>query len=64
MRLVYVNKEQIAYEREMRAWRDWILRTGRCFTCEAPNAEYENVDGWPLCAACGIDPAELNRASE
>jgi hypothetical protein len=59
VRLAYVNREQLAYEREMRAWRDWILRTGRCFACEAPDAEYENVDGWPLCGSCSTDAEEV-----
>ncbi len=56
MKLVYVNRERLDYEREMDEWAQWILREGRCFACEAPGAEYENVDGWPLCAGCAVEP--------
>jgi hypothetical protein len=59
IRLVYVNHEQIEYEREMEAWAQWILREGRCRSCEAIGAEFENVNCWPLCADCAIDPEDF-----
>jgi hypothetical protein len=58
LKLAWVNQEQLAFEREMSEWKARIFREGRCHCCETPNAEYENIGGWPICANCAIDPPE------
>lgn len=52
LKLVYVNQEQLDYEREMNEWLERIRREGRCVACENLGAEYFDETGIGMCEQC------------
>ena len=54
MRLVYVNHEQVEYERELTEWLRQMKAERRCCHCEAKlgDVQYEDLSGMKFCEAC------------